>query len=474
MTDMITSSNACKLDGCIYKVATTMPIVGSITQNYVWLGVNISSQLHDIKGLSFFVEWPNIGSRNELYRSMSMSKWTIDGQVSLQMSQGLFYVDGHYEKDAPKMVENTYRLIVNDIKNSYQSQFFTVNSSIAGVQKYVERYPAIFENYFSKDQLTQFFTEKKLWLRIELPIYLEADILDDMLVNTNCFPVINRELKLATTNTWLIPLVCDNTEQVLCEGNVYGAISGPYQRSELREAGSEFNTYTLRKSGLERFDRRDAYDLVKNLELLVKNEVQAFAALNGGNNQELINMLNTIVDQTKRSYKDQENKASKYVILEKEIPNEVVTTEFWVTKCENANQIRMGTIAQNIKDSSQTGCVFITSTTGGKDTQGEMEKIRAYQYALLTREQIVSAQDIKSFIRYQLGEDISQVDVKSGLMIGKGTKEGLIRSIDIYIYTTDSFKEDTMQLSDILLQKLQQQSDPSRIYRLFWNGLSQD
>ena len=160
--------------------------------------------------------------------------------------------------------------------------------------------------------------------------------------------------------------------------------------------------------------------------------------------------------------------------MEKEIPNEVVTTEFWVTKCENANQIRMGTIAQNIKDSSQTGCVFITSTTGGKDTQGEMEKIRAYQYALLTREQIVSAQDIKSFIRYQLGEDISQVDVKSGLMIGKGTKEGLIRSIDIYIYTTDSFKEDTMQLSDILLQKLQQQSDPSRIYRLFWNGLSQD
>ncbi|TXI15799.1 MAG: hypothetical protein E6Q66_01400 [Pedobacter sp.] len=471
VTDLITASNACKVDGCIYKVVTTTPTAGSISQNYVWLGVSISNQLHDIKGLSFFVEWPNLGSRNDLYRSMTMSKWTIDGEMPLQMSQGLVYADTSYENDPIKRLE-TYSLVANDIKNSYQSQFFTVSSSIAELQKYVEGYPAIFKDYFSEEQLGQFFTEKKLWLRIELPVYLEADILGDMLINTNCFPVVNRELKLATTNTGLIPLVCDSTERLLCEGSVYGTISGSYHRTELRESGEEVNTYTLRKSGLERFDRRDAYNLVKDVELLVKNEVQAFAALNGGNNQELIDVLNAVVDQTKRNYKNEEDKASKYIILKKEVPSEVVTAEFWVTKCENANQIRMGTVVQNIQDSSQVGCVLLTSTRGGRDTQDESEKIRAYQYVLLTKEQIVSAQDIKSFIHYQLGENVSQVEVKSGLMIGKGTKQGLVRSIDIYIHTTDNFKEDTVQWGDVLLQKLQQQSDPSRIYRLFWNGLS--
>ena len=129
----------------------------------------------------------------------------------------------------------------------------------------------------------------------------------------------------------------------------------------------------------------------------------------------------------------------------------------------------MGSIAQNIRDSNQTGCILLTPTTGGKDTQSEPERIRAYQYALLTKEQIVSAQDIKSFIHYQLGPYVLDVDVRRGLMIGQEAKQGLIRSIDVYIRTPSEFKENTAEWGDILLQKLQQQSDPSKTYRLFWN-----
>lgn len=474
VTEMVTSFNACKLDGCIYKIGTTNPLLGSMPANHVWMGLNVASQLHDIKGLSFFIEWPNLGTRNELYKNMNSAKWTISGQVALQISEGLVYESDSvntFSEEEMIMQLDTYKLVSNDIKNSYQSQFFTVNNSISGLQKYVENYPSAFENYFSAEQLSQFFIEKRLWIRIELPVYLETDILNDMLINTNCFPVVNRELKLASTNTWVMPLVCDASERVLSEGSVYGAISGAFRRIEQKEAEALSNTYTLKKSGLERFDSRDAYDLVNDLELLMKNEVQAFVALNGGNNQELLDVLHEVIAQTKRNYSDKESRAAKYIMLEKEIPNEVVTAEFWVTKSENANQIRIGTPALNVKDSTQTGCVLLTNTIGGKDAQGDMEKIRAYQYAILTKEQIVSAQDIKSFIRYQLGDNVSHVEVKSGLMIGQGTKQGLLRSIDIHIYTTDSFKEHTTQWTDVLLQKLQQQSDPSRTYRLFWNGL---
>ena len=302
-----------------------------------------------------------------------------------------------------------------------------------------------------------------------MPIYLEAEILNDMLVNTNAFPIINRELKQATTNLYAIPLVCERTERIVSVKEVYGTVNGPYKPIELQEAEERFNTYTFKKAGLERFDRRDAYELVKYLELLLKNEVQAFVSLNKEDSQELIRALNEVVSKTKK-ISNSEYKALQYVMLEKEIPDEVVTAEFWVTRCGEANRIGMGTLSQDVSDSSQVGCILLTPTIGGKDSQSETERIRAYQYALLTKEQIVSAQDIKSFIHYQLGEQVVKVDVKSGLVIGHGSKQGLGRSIDIYISTVGGFQEDAMQrqvVSDALLQKLQQQSDPSRTYRIF-------
>lgn len=474
VTDIVTPSNVCRMDNCIYKNVITAPSVGSVPQNHIWLGISLSNQLHDIRGLSFFIDWPNLGSKSELHRSMRAAKWTVSGQIPLQMNEGLPYSVSQYKSEDSPVKVDTFKLVVNDIKNSYQSQFFTINNNIDKLQENIQKYPSIFENYFSVEQLTQFFSEAKLWFRIELPVYLEADVLNDMLVNTNCFPVINRELKVATANTSVIPMLCSSTERILSIGAVYGAVNGPYYPLELKEKETQetSNTYVLKRSGLERFDKRDAYELVKDLELLLKNEVQAFVSINKGDGQELIEALNVVVNQTRTFSKSEENKALQYVLLQKEILDEVVTTEFWVARCEEANKIRMGAIAQNVRDSSQVGCILLTPTAGGKDSQSETERIRAYQYALLTKEQIVSAQDIKSFIHYQLGERVLQVDVKSGLVIGQGSKQGLMRSIDIYINTADELRENAAEqqiVGDILLKKLNQQSDPSRTYRLFWN-----
>ncbi len=471
VTDIITPSNVCKMDNCIYKNVITVPNSGSVPQDHVWVGINVSNQLREIKGLSFFIDWPNLGSKNELHRSMRAAKWTVSGEIPLQMIEGLFYPVSDYKSEDSPVKVDTFKLVVDDIKNSYQSQFFTINNDIPKLQENIQKYPSVFENYFSKEQLSQFFTQGKLWIRIELPVYLEEDVLNDMLINTNCFPVINRNLKVATGNTSVISLICDSTERILSIGAVYGAVNGPYNPLELKETHKS-NTYALKKGGVERFDKRDAYELVKDLELLLKNEVQAFVSINKGNDQDLIDSLDAVVDHTRNFSRSEENKALQYVMLEKEIPNEVVTVEFWVSKGEEANKIRMGAIPKNVRDSSQVGCILLTYTAGGKDSQSETERIRAYQYALLTKEQIVSAQDIKSFIYYQLGERALQVDVKSGLVIGQGSKQGLMRSIDIYINTVDTLKKDVAEqqiLGDVLLKKLHQQSDPSRTYRLFWN-----
>ena len=474
VTHMLTAYNLSAIEGSIYKNIITAPHGGSIPQNHIWLGINMSPQLHDIKGLSFFIDWPDAASKNELLKNIASAKWSISGKNQLQIHKGLLYAGKMpYTSDESLEKLDTHRLVVGDIKDSYQNQFFTINDSVQALEENIQTYPAIFENYFSEDNLKQFFTDKKLWIKLELPTYLEAELLNGMLVNTNSFPVINREMRLATTNTSIIPLICESTEQVISIGEIYGAINGMYERMELKRANAK-NTYIFRKSGLERFDQRDAYEFVKNLELLLKNEVQAFVSVKNEDTQELIDALNAVVGQTKKISKVDEAKALHYVMLEKEVFDETVTAEFWVTRGDGANKIRAGSLVQNVKDSGQAGCVLLTSTIGGKNSQSEAEMIRAYQYALLTREQIVSAQDIKSFISYQLGEYVIQVDVKSGLIIGRGSKEGLLRSIDIYINTTDEFKEDSIErqvTSDALLQKLQQQSDPSRTYRLFWNTL---
>ena len=75
--------------------------------------------------------------------------------------------------------------------------------------------------------------------------------------------------------------------------------------------------------------------------------------------------------------------------------------------------------------------VLITNSTGGADKLRETEVLNAYKNTLITRGRIVTAEDVRSFCHFLLGDKIKRVTVSKGVAISTLPNEGLINTIDV-------------------------------------------
>jgi hypothetical protein len=61
------------------------------------------------------------------------------------------------------------------------------------------------------------------------------------------------------------------------------------------------------------------------------------------------------------------------------------------------------------------------------------ESITAYKSALLSRDRLVSMEDIKLFCQLQLGKNAQKVKVEKGVMVAQQVSHGFARTIDVRI-----------------------------------------
>lgn len=81
--------------------------------------------------------------------------------------------------------------------------------------------------------------------------------------------------------------------------------------------------------------------------------------------------------------------------------------------------------------------MMLTETTGGVEEQKQSDIVQAYKYALTTRDQIITIEDIKNYCRMVLKNGIKTIQVKRGTMISNKPKEGFVRTVDISIVPVD-------------------------------------
>src|SRR4029077_10281333 len=64
---------------------------------------------------------------------------------------------------------------------------------------------------------------------------------------------------------------------------------------------------------------------------------------------------------------------------------------------------------------------------------GTTETVFAYKSALLSRDRLITPEDIKTFCHYQLGERVKKIDIQKGIMIHPDQQQGFIKTIDVMI-----------------------------------------
>lgn len=117
--------------------------------------------------------------------------------------------------------------------------------------------------------------------------------------------------------------------------------------------------------------------------------------------------------------------------------------------------------------------LLVTTTQGGRDRLGTAESVLAYKSALLSRDRLITTEDIKAFCHYQLGEKVKNIEVGKGIMVHPDQQQGFVKTIDVTIGIHRSAYDEMMEKGEIPFWKdnlkllLEEKSAALLPYRIF-------
>ena len=448
----------------------------------IWLGLRVNPSLESLERLLLCFDWVSLESKlsHDILQLLPMAKWYIDGE-EVQTTPGIQYTQPTGAAGSYDNIFLDYDLLTlkeKDVKAFYDPRFITIAESCSrflGEKK--EKFPPQFGSWYPAAQL-QVLQEKLLWIKIVFPPAMPQDWLSELNVYPNAFPVMNRKLidlkyRLKGGSN-IIPLRTELLDQFLTvrsltdENRQYRSV--PYRDKEEELHG----TYTLRNGGVERFDGRNARELIGYLLELLRSESAAFSAYGYDFIATTLKELNqkiSLMEQKTRGYINHNDETPNYIIVKPFEGQDMMYAQYWTTLAAMANNLRAGTKLQQargvkvIPDSMS----LITTSIGGKSKLQPEEKLNAFRYGLLTRNRIITREDIRSFCHYELGGKIENIEIKKGYEMSLGNREAFRRTIDVIITPVNTGKLDTDDWDVIraqLTSKLQARSGITNNYRI--------
>jgi hypothetical protein len=411
----------------------------SLAPYTLWLGLRLNTKIASLKGMRLFFDWKNDLDRKKYLSLLSAARWSVN-ETALKIAPGFAKQSGDRLQDFDAMAE-----LEGHVLQYYQQHFITVEEG-EHVLSY-QKYPAEFAPVFSPDQLKE-IKEELVWLKISFPGLASQQPLHEVYCTLNCFPVMNRKLHQNSRPYTLTPslniIPIQSKEHYLSIRRVY-TDNRAYRSLSFREVGeAEDGTYSVRQGGVARFDQRNAASLLNYLWDLLRDESAAFSAFGHHALTTEIRSLEQGLTRLQMHFlqKLQEQSSKCHLLLHTKTPEDV-WVEFWSTQGATANQLPSGKKAnpQTQTFVKREDLMLITATAGGKEAMNETEKLQVYKHTLLTRNRIVTEEDIKSACFAELGEKLERVTVKKGFVVDASAKKGFSATLDVVLTPAPNFAE---------------------------------
>lgn len=407
----------------------------------ITIGIDVSKFTNEKfpKTLSIYCSNPAFEHLDFVYKLLPYSTVSSNGNPMF-IKEGITYVKNKEAEGYEQIFheQSIKTKIIDDIKSIYSHKFVEVTGLSRDL--FIRELPEDLNFLKGKEEIEKYLGGKEyLWLTFEFPPQFSAEILDNFTFVLNAFPVYNRGWKKTEYSLDImgnnIPLITEEAEHFLYvdevqdgEGRKYTEI--PFTPSDNLKKG----LYTVRKGGMERFNNRNAVDMISNVLELTRDEIAAFSLLNRDNVKGMLGEMSDKmksmvqkVNNAKRNIRQELN----YVIMEPVEKTDHTYAAFWITHCTFANHMRPGTeLSNQLKSQSM---ILLTETIGGAEEQKGSDSIQAYKYALTTRDKIISLEDVKNYCRMVLKDELKDVRVKRGTMISNKPKEGFVRTVEVEI-----------------------------------------
>ncbi len=451
----------------------------TLEPNTFYIGLTGFNNSKELSNLNLFFDWKNYAVQPAIYNLIALAKVFCEDQL-VEVYTDKFIDDNLTENSkAPFYNKHLLNLIKADVLQHYSNKFLTLGKIDHPNNDQQDLFPETFNKVFQPADLNQ-LGKKVKWLKVVFPASITQEMLNELHVSINAFPVVNKKLlqiknRLKNIND-IVPIRTEASEQMLCveslhdnKGNIYTEI--PYINEEDKSEGS----YTVRYGGTERFDTRNAKEVIDYLFELLRDEKAAFSAYGP-------DFLNTALKNLEQNIALIEQKSSAALKLFKELPSyillktinnaDIVFLDVWLTQAEDANNIAAGSkIMMNDTLKLKAESVYLlTQTKGGRSRLNASSRVQAYKFGLTTAEKIITKADIINFCKYEFGDKIIGVSITKGLMLNVLPDAGFTKTTDIIIEPAEKLKltsKDWEELISLALPKLQLRSSMNVHFRMF-------
>lgn len=418
----------------------------------VWVGIELASDVASLAGVPVFFDWEteSEGRKATYYRKLQdnhQTRWFLnDGELPVEA--GFQASTTHEARLGPEL--DVMHQMEQEIMSLYHRCFVTLgNLPNRTDPAYTPRhYPPTFT--FTDQQQQRYFPDELIWLEIRFSRDFPPAALATMEVRLNCFPIMNRLLNETmkrlqmTLNVYPLPSV----NEFLFIRRVYNADSHDlYRSSPLRHFDElEDNSFMWRPHGVGRFDARNAREILEYVQQMLLEESRAFSALGSGTFTQTIENLSRNVDElTSRLQKNAAEGFTvghPYIFVRPRQRETNIYIEFWSTDGKGGNHIPAGTrlapydgyyFVRNEKED----LFLLTTTVGGRDKPSITEKEYHLRQALLTRQRLVTLEDIRAecqaYFFGRIGDVPVEVSVEKRFAEGLIEGAGYVRCLDVLI-----------------------------------------
>lgn len=317
------------------------------------------------------------------------------------------------------------------------------------------------------------------WIRLEFPAVFTLDDMASMGVHLNTVPVINRRLirklhSLEREGRILSLRTSDQGHFLSIESleDNLGKVYIPRERSY--EAGA-LGVYSLYFGDLERFDASDAQRQLRRVLQLVREEGNAFSAVDNSSFASVLKELQdrlTTLEKTVGKMQSESGPSKAFLMTMPEAEAEHLALSYWESTGGLANGLSPQDIIQSLEpDKFDSASIRLrTKTKGGRAAETEDMLIAHLRYGLLSKERIVTREDVKSYLKHRLGITLKQVDLRDGVTISQEPNKGLVRCTDVFLELvkqgTELNEEEQAHLSSRLETELKERSVAHTTYKV--------
>jgi hypothetical protein len=447
--------------------------------NKIWIGMEFGTDLESFEGLSLFFDLRSELHEDTFYQSLARAKWFLN-DIPVDFTVG-YNVKNNVSKKSDDALHSldwdTSAKVCDHVNRFYSKKFMTLMGN-PSFKDYLIRanYPPSLRSAFD-DEALKTIKSPCVWIRLEFIQPLPLEVLENIFCSLNCFPVINRQLNKFTYSAKeqinVIPLKSETA--FFDMKSVTNTKGSPYRmKSFSRVKEMEKGSYIVRQGGVGRFDSRNAVEILNYLiELLRENA--AFTLLGADMVSSNLRELNQIMARLEQRLNDSSvlRESVSYLMVRSLPGDETVYVEFWTTNGTMGNNIKPGTPLTVFagSDFRQETIKFLSSTVGGREKLDTEDRLHAYRRALLSKDRVVTAEDIKALCYEHFGKMIEKVVVSKGLAAGTSADNGLNRTIDItvslLIQGNNLTPEELDFLKEDLKIKLEEKSMNIMPYRIF-------